>query len=460
MTGKRAPAKPQLTIIDTPRTGYWPADRESDLLLLNGEERKKPRYLKFNQRTGAYSFDPAEDLKKVGFKYQSFGKELKLEDVLLVERLNEEWKSIAAGLVDRRKTNAVEARAAERLGYPEGSVGWVYNRFMKTRREAREANGLPLPKKNQDFFARGWESETGQRISRFAYWDFKEITDREELDLYKELLLKYKREAQRVTTAFRILRRYAASLGFAQAMPEGFVAFEMKGFVPRSAYWLADEIDKLIEGALKKGMPRLACLLSLAWDSKFSPTDVRNLTLRQIRPDPVSGRPYLDIARRKTGKQGVGFLTDRSVDLVLRTVPEGFPDDKPFLLTRGFDKRGKRLAPRPYQENVLDKDFRELRTFVFGKNEDRCLSDFRRSGALEEKNGGATNEQVAASLGNDFDKSAMLQRTYVPDELAAQLKAAAIAFESRQAGREFLKGAATTIEERGISLLRQKKDSA
>jgi len=59
----------------------------------------------------------------------------------------------------------------------------------------------------------------------------------------------------------------------------------------------------------------------------------------------------------------------------------------------------------------------EIRTGVFGKNEQRQLADMRRSGAVEVDAGGATNTDLSENpkMANTINASAQLRKTYVDE---------------------------------------------
>jgi hypothetical protein len=75
-------------------------------------------------------------------------------------------------------------------------------------------------------------------------------------------------------------------------------------------------------------------------------------------------------------------------------------------------------AGTPYSKNKLGDDFRAVRIRIFGPEEKRTLADFRRSGTVEAKRGGATAEVIGTKLANDFALSSNLRKTYAPVDLA------------------------------------------
>lgn len=67
-------------------------------------------------------------------------------------------------------------------------------------------------------------------------------------------------------------------------------------------------------------------------------------------------------------------------------------------------------------------------------DEDRQLRDMRRSGSVEANAGNVPLTALSAKLGNSIDRSQMLQRTYMPRNLAA----VRAADEARKQGRKLL----------------------
>lgn len=95
-------------------------------------------------------------------------------------------------------------------------------------------------------------------------------------------------------------------------------------------------------------------------------------------------------------------------------------DNAPIFRTAGSEtgpKLGRRWLPQPYSGSKMDRDFREIRTGVFGKNEQRQLADMRRSGAVEVDAGGATNTDLSENpkMANTINASAQLRKTYVDE---------------------------------------------
>lgn len=207
---------------------------------------------------------------------------------------------------------------------------------------------------------------------------------------------------------------------------------------PRHQVWSEGEAVRLVKEAWRHGYKGAACLIAIAWDTGFSPVDVRTLTPSDAFE---AGDDWgFAIDRDKTGVAAFGTLTSRTRRLVLQYVAElgaTVLPDAPLFRSRGYasgPKGGRPRAGAPYTKNSLGGDFRALRRLVFGANEKRHLMDMRRSGAREANAGGVVMTALAAKMGNSIDTSKALQKTYMPVNLAAVREAD----EARRKGRRLL----------------------
>ncbi len=74
---------------------------------------------------------------------------------------------------------------------------------------------------------------------------------------------------------------------------------------------------RLVKGAWRHGYRGLACIIATAWDTQFSPVDVRTLQERQCVI--VDGRLVFDRhadGRAKTGRAAIGTVSRRTERLV------------------------------------------------------------------------------------------------------------------------------------------------
>ena len=198
---------------------------------------------------------------------------------------------------------------------------------------------------------------------------------------------------------------------------------------PRADRWSAGEAVRLAKGAWRLGFKGLACTIAVAWDSTFSPVDVR--TLRQRHLKYSRGRLIFDRSvegRKKTGRAAIGTVCERTQALVTLYLAERKvePDDEAFL----FCTR----SGSPYRAEVLCHDFAAVRALVF-PGDKRRLADMRRSGAAEAIAGDAKPGTLSAKLANSIESSNTLHKTYAPVDLAS----VRLADEARMRGRRRLR---------------------
>ena len=177
-----------------------------------------------------------------------------------------------------------------------------------------------------------------------------------------------------------------------------------------------------------QGLPLLAALLAVAWDSQLSPVDARRLAADELRSD-VQGL-WFQLARAKTGRSAVATLSRRSRRLFDAYLVE-FPA-QPIGRAPIFRNR----SGRPYSKDTLGDDFRDVRAMVFGRQETRQLADFRRSGTLEALAGQVDPATLSQKMANSISTSNRLHKTYGPVQLAAVREADAARQRGRSKGRD------------------------
>ena len=83
----------------------------------------------------------------------------------------------------------------------------------------------------------------------------------------------------------------------------------VRNSAPAARYqrWTEGEAVRLVKAAWRAGYTGLACIIAVAWDTQFSPTDVR--TLRERHRRTIGGRLVFDRqadGRAKTGRAAIG----------------------------------------------------------------------------------------------------------------------------------------------------------
>jgi integrase len=182
---------------------------------------------------------------------------------------------------------------------------------------------------------------------------------------------------------------------------------------PRHQRWSDGEAVRIVKSAWRHGYKGLACIIAIAWDTGFSPSDVRTLAARH---QALAGaRLIFDLqedGRAKTGRAAIGTVSRRTERLVAAYLGgpgiELHPDAILFRTRTG----------KAYQDARLSRDFADLRGLTF-PGDKRWLADMRRSGVVEAVAGDATALGLSAKLANSIDRSNVLHKTYAPTSLEA-----------------------------------------
>jgi hypothetical protein len=248
-------------------------------------------------------------------------------------------------------------------------------------------------------------------------------------------------EAGRAMKTWRALYNVLADMKLCAKGQDPSLSIRRESVAGRVETWSEGEAVRLVKQAWREGYQGLACIIAVAWDTGFSPVDVR--TLAQSNAVALGGSWGFRVERTKTGEAALGTLSTRTRKLVEAYVAQlGFDlhDDAPIFRTRGLpqstSKGGRPRLGVPYTSDTLGDDFRDLRRAVFGPTETRKLLDMRRSGAVESLAGGASAEAISAKLANSLDKNKELQRTYLPVDPAT----IQTVDEARKRGRHLLRG--------------------
>lgn len=314
--------------------------------------------------------------------------------------------------------------------YPPGSVGDAFARYRRMEGWKRR------PIRTREDWERGW------KYIEPIFGDLPpSAITLEHLDgWYARLLKKHGIDiAYRAMKTWRAL--YVVMAGMKLCAPKADPSLAIRRKTPRgrTATWTAGEVVRLVKGAWRAGFKGLACIVATAWDTSFSPVDVRTLTPAQAVTTGDGDWGFL-IGRTKTGEPAFGTLskrTQRLIEAYIADLGVTLLDDAPIFRSRGYTpgpKGGRPRAGAHYTKDTLVDDFADVRRLVFGEGEKRRLMDMRRSGAVEANAGGAAVEAIAAKMGNSIDENKALQRTYMPVNLAA----VRAADQSRRIGRKLL----------------------
>jgi hypothetical protein len=382
--------------------------------------------------SGRWRWRPTRAMRARGFKLTTFGKELTAADQARAIALNAAWDQVRTG---------AQAAAVEALqpSYPSGTVGDGYQRAVKLRASERDAKGIIWTKAQvkRDDWPRAWK----WLGPVFGDCDPKTVTPDALLALRKKITERISEtEAHRVIKVWRALWKNLQAFGYCSAKDnDPSFAFANTAPDPRQDVWEYAEVVQLVDHAWTHGKPGLAALMAVIWDSKLSPGEARALTPGQRARDTHGAMIFLH--RANTGRAAAGALTSWSEEILeayIGRLGGDLLDNAPIFRTAGSGtgpKVGRRWLPQPYSGSKMDRDFREIRTGVFGKNEQRQLADMRRSGAVEPDAGGTTDTDLSNKMANTINASARLRKTYNPVNVASVPPAD----QARQRGREAIK---------------------
>jgi hypothetical protein len=384
--------------------------------------------------SGRWRWRPTRAMRARGFRIVTFGKELTVRDKARAIALNAEWDRVRIGA----QTMACEPEPV----YPVGSVGDGYQRALKLRAAERAAKGIVRTKEQakRDDWLRAWK------------WLGPVFGDRDPKTVTPEALLALRSkvagrvsatEAHRVIKVWRALWKKLKAFGYCAdkdgPRSDPSLAFSNTAPDPRQEVWQHTEVVQLVDCAWQRGKRGLAALMAVIWDSMLSPGDARMLTPGQRARDTRGAMFFLD--RAKTGRAAAGTLTSWS-EQILESYIAGLGvdllDHAPIFRTAGSvpgPRGGRRWLPQPYTTSKMDRDFREVRAEVFGKEEHRQLADMRRSGAVEADAGGTSDADLANKMANTIHASSRLRKTYTPVNLVSVRRVD----EARRRGRKAIK---------------------
>jgi hypothetical protein len=345
-------------------------------------------------------WQPTKTMRRLGFSLVPCG-----PDGPDAWRKAQEW-------TNRWRSYRLSAKMPTLPRWPVGSIGDAFDRYRSTDTWARKA-----PRTREDW-GRGW-----RRIQAvFGDCDPSTVT-LETLDAWYSAMLADLgvREAHRAMKIWRALWQVCGA--FKLCDPQSDPSWGIRRITPkgRSATWTEGEIVRLVKGAWRSGYHGLAVIIAIAWDTGFSPVDVRRLA------SDHRSREGFRLPRAKTGRPAIGTLSSRTLALIaayLQGRPETLPSAPLFRNRSGAS----------YSKDTLGDDFRAVRAIVM-PGDTRKLMDVRRSGAVEALAGGAGTAQIGAKLANSISTNNELERTYLPvNEGAVRL-----VDRARIAGREAIR---------------------
>jgi hypothetical protein len=231
------------------------------------------------------------------------------------------------------------------------------------------------------------------------------------------------REAHRTIKIWRALWRICAAFNICGGKNDPSLGIRNVAPAPRKASWRHWEAVWLAKRAWRLGYHGMAVAIALAWDTQFSPVDLRRLTMADLN-GAKAGR-HFDLARAKSGRDVIGTMGRRTLALLDAYLAKHPAEVGTILRNR---------SGAPYSRFTMPDDFAVVREACF-PGDRRTLADMRRSGAIEANIGGADPATLSAKMGNTISTSNALHKTYQPVDLTAVRQADA----ARRKGRALLR---------------------
>jgi integrase len=207
----------------------------------------------------------------------------------------------------------------------------------------------------------------------------------------------------------------------------------------RSAIWLGAEIAVLAAKANSEGFEGMSLAIRLAWETMFSPVDVRTLRPKQLKRDATGW--YFHRSRTKTEKEAFAAVSDElAADVLAYLAGQAREevDETPIIRQRNGE---------PYRsKDTFGDDFRDVRAKAF-PDDKRQFQDIRRSANVEADAAGADKKTMGELLANGLANNKFLDETYTPPTVA---KAREVA-QKRLTGRAKLAGEVTRLRSKSGS---------
>jgi hypothetical protein len=323
---------------------------------------------------------------------------------------NERWQRHRAG-------KAQDARPE----FPAGSFGEAFNRYRAT------VEWTTKKPRTREEWERAWArikplfgdlAPTNPEVSLETLSSFRQRVA-ENVSL---------REAHRIIKIWRALWNVCAALQYCHGKADPSAGIRNRAPKARSLSWREGEAVRQAKHAWRSGYRGLAVAIAIAWDTQFSPVDLRQLTMAAMKGSE-DGR-YFDIGRAKSGRDALGTMSRRTLRLL-----DAYLKKEPCEVGAILRNRSGAV----YSRFTMPDDFRAVCETLF-PGDRRTLADMRRSGAIEAMAGGAQAGTVSAKMANTIDTSNALHATYQPVDLASVRSADAARRLGRKRIRENEKG--------------------
>jgi hypothetical protein len=333
---------------------------------------------------------------------------------------NDRWQAVRRGGAPPLAASAGSRDIAEVVRfYPAGSVGAAFQIYIKTpewsgrAESARNKVWWPAWYRIRDM----WGDVDPNTIEFASMSQWRALLERQHGRNVAHKTLRVWRSLWTIMQGMRIAAGTDPSRGVRNRAP-----------APRHHRWTEGEAVRLVKTAWRDGYRGLACIIAVAWDTQFSPVDVRTLCERHrvTTQGPLVFDRQED-GRTKTGRAALGTVSRRTERLVSEYLgtTERLRDVVLFRMRGGS----------PYREATLAHDFARVREVAF-PGDRRRLMDMRRSGTVEAVAGGANPMGIAAKMANSIGQSNALHKAYAPVSIEAVRSADAARLEGRRRMRK------------------------
>jgi hypothetical protein len=332
---------------------------------------------------------------------------------------HQKWQAVRKGdappPVDTTTLSRDDAEAVRR--YPAGSIGASFQAYIRTPEwgaraaSARMKVWWPAWFRIRDM----WGDVAPDTITFEQMSRWRAALEKKHGRGVAHKTIRVWRTLWKIMVGMKIARTADPTLGIRNRAP-----------APRWQRWSEGEAVRLVKVAWRRGYHGLSCIIAVAWDTQFSPVDVR--TLLERHRAIVSGQLIFDRqvdGRTKTGRAAIGTISRRTERLVGMYLSELGTERHPDAVL--FRNR----SGRPYREDTLGDDFAAVRELTF-PGDRRRLMDMRRSGVVEAIAGDVGPLGLSAKLANSIERSNTLHKTYAPLDLEAVRNADAARLKGRQ----------------------------
>ena len=295
---------------------------------------------------------PTRKMRALGFQIVRCGADGP-EAWAVAAEWNKRWQAVRKGdapaLVNLDQLSRDQVEAARR--YPPGSIGAAFQVYIRTPEWAarayltREKIWWPAWFRIREM----WGDVAPDTITFEMMSKWRAALERKHGCGVAHKTLRVWRTFWKIMLGMKIARTADPSLGIRNRAP-----------TPRWQRWSEGETVRLVKTAWRHRYRGLACVIAVAWDTQFSPVDVRTLAARHRAI--VGGRLVFDRqaeGRAKTGRAAIGTVsarTERLVETYLGTLAIELHPDAVLFRTR---------TGAAYGREPLAHDFADVRALAF-----------------------------------------------------------------------------------------------